>query len=120
LEVVNLGAPMDVMWMRISRRPDDPGQTFGHIDQGKILVLLNRDNYWQCAFVIPKGTADEIRRRGLESFRAEIAGLAPFLRDRVEELSDGNNISLWTAVVDRRRGWRHDGTKSRDTAVDAQ
>ena len=109
LEVVNLGAPMDVMWMRISRRPDDPGQTFGHIDQGKILVLLNRDNYWQCAFVIPKGTADEIRRRGLESFRAEIAGLAPFLRDRVEELRDWNQISLLTVAVDRLSRWCRPG-----------
>src|SRR6266478_8778178 len=62
------------------RRATDPGQTFGHIDMGKILVLLNREDYWQCAFVIAKGTADAIRQRGLESFRAEIAALAPFLR----------------------------------------
>jgi 2-polyprenyl-6-methoxyphenol hydroxylase-like FAD-dependent oxidoreductase len=109
LEVVNLGAPMDVMWMRISRRPDDPGQTFGHIDQGKILVLLNRDSYWQCAFVIPKGAADEIRQRGLESFRQEIAGLAPFLRDRVAELRDWNEISLLTVVVDRLLRWFRPG-----------
>jgi len=109
LEVVNLGAPMDVMWMRISRRPDDPGQTFGHIDQGKILVLLNRDNYWQCAFVIPKGTAEEIRGRGLEAFRAEIAGLAPFLRDRVTELGDWNEISLLTVAVDRLSRWCRPG-----------
>jgi 2-polyprenyl-6-methoxyphenol hydroxylase-like FAD-dependent oxidoreductase len=64
LDVINLGDPMDVMWMRISRRPTDPVQTFGHVDRGKILVLLNREDYWQCAFVIAKGTADEIRREG--------------------------------------------------------
>ncbi len=64
LDVINLGAPMDVMWMRISRRPSDPVQTFGHVDRGKILVLLNREDYWQCAFVIAKGTAGEIREEG--------------------------------------------------------
>jgi 2-polyprenyl-6-methoxyphenol hydroxylase-like FAD-dependent oxidoreductase len=109
LEVVNLGAPMDVMWMRISRRPTDPGQTFGHIDRGKILVLLNREDYWQCAFVIAKGTADAIRRRGLASFREEIAALAPFLRDRVGELQDWGQISLLTVAVDRLSRWSRPG-----------
>ena len=109
LEVINLGAPMDVMWMRISRRPTDPGQTFGHIDRGKILVLLNREDYWQCAFVIAKGTADAIRRRGLESFREEIADLAPFLRDRTGELRDWEQISLLTVAVDRLSRWSRPG-----------
>src|SRR5437763_11699196 len=109
LEVINLGAPMDVMWMRISRRPTDPGQTFGPIDRGKILVLLNREDYWQCAFVIAKGTADAIRRRGLESFRAEIAALAPFLRDRTGELRDWEQISLLTVAVDRLSRWSRPG-----------
>jgi 2-polyprenyl-6-methoxyphenol hydroxylase-like FAD-dependent oxidoreductase len=105
LEVKNLGAPMDVMWMRISRRPHDPGQTFGHIDRGRILVLINRDDYWQCAFVIAKGTADEIRNRGLSSFREELVSLAPFLRDRVEELRDWKDISLLTVAVDQLVRW---------------
>ena len=109
LEVIHLGAPMDVMWMRISRRPTDPGQTFGHIDRGKILVLLNREDYWQCAFVIAKGTADAIRRRGLESFREEIAALAPFLRDRTGELQDWEQISLLTVAVDRLSRWSRPG-----------
>jgi 2-polyprenyl-6-methoxyphenol hydroxylase-like FAD-dependent oxidoreductase len=109
LEVMHLGAPMDVMWMRISRRPTDPGQTFGHIDSGKILVLLNREDYWQCAFVIAKGTAEAIKRRGLESFREEIAALAPFLRDRVGELQDWEQISLLTVAVDRLSRWSRPG-----------
>src|SRR5207245_3711884 len=109
LEVINLGAPMDVMWMRISRRPTDPGQTFGHIDMGKILVLLNREDYWQCAFVIAKGTADAIKQRGLESFREEIAALAPFLRDRTGELQDWEQISLLTVAVDRLSRWSRPG-----------
>ena len=109
LPVINLGAPMDVMWMRLSRRPGDPGQTFGHVDTGRILVLLNREDYWQCAFVIPKGAIEEIRQRGLASFREEIAKLVPFLRDRVDELRDWKNISLLTVAVDRLQVWFRSG-----------
>ncbi len=109
LSSVNLGAPMDVLWMRLSRRPSDGGQTFGYIDRGKLLVLLNRDDYWQAAMVIPKGTADEVRQRGLPAFREEIASLVPFLRDRVDELRDWKDISLLTVAVDRLTQWSRPG-----------
>jgi 2-polyprenyl-6-methoxyphenol hydroxylase-like FAD-dependent oxidoreductase len=109
LEVIDLGAPMDVMWMRISRHPTDPAQTLGHFDGGRILFLINREDYWQCAFVIPKGTADEIRQRGLEVFRREIAELEPFLKDRVEELRDWKEVSLLTVRVDRLARWFRPG-----------
>ena len=109
LEVVDLGAPMDVMWMRISRRPSDGEQTFGHIERGKVLVMLNRDDYWQCAFVIRKGAAEEVRERGMAAFRHEIAGLAPFLADRVNELHDWDQVSLLTVAVDRLSSWSKPG-----------
>jgi 2-polyprenyl-6-methoxyphenol hydroxylase-like FAD-dependent oxidoreductase len=109
LQVIDLGAPMDVMWMRLSRRLSDPAQTLGHFDRGRILFLINREDYWQCAFVIPKGTADEIRQRGLETFRQEIAALNPFLQDRVEELRDWKDISLLTVAVDRLARWFRPG-----------
>jgi 2-polyprenyl-6-methoxyphenol hydroxylase-like FAD-dependent oxidoreductase len=109
LEVINLGAPMDVMWMRISRRPDDPGQTFGHVERGRMLVMLNREDYWQCAFLIPKGSADEIRQRGLPAFREQIAKLEPFLRDRVDELRDWKQVSVLTVAVDRLANWSRPG-----------
>jgi 2-polyprenyl-6-methoxyphenol hydroxylase-like FAD-dependent oxidoreductase len=109
LEVIDLSAPMDVMWMRISRHPTDPAQTLGHFDRGRILFLINREDYWQCAFVIPKGTADEIRQRGLEAFRQEIVDLEPFLQDRVEELGDWKQISLLTVIVDRLARWFRPG-----------
>jgi 2-polyprenyl-6-methoxyphenol hydroxylase-like FAD-dependent oxidoreductase len=109
LPSVNLGAPMDVMWMRLSRRPTDPGQTFGYVDRGKILGLLNREDYWQAAFVIPKGAAQEIQQRGLPAFREEIASLVPFLRDRVNELRDWKDVSLLTVVVDRLTRWYRPG-----------
>jgi 2-polyprenyl-6-methoxyphenol hydroxylase-like FAD-dependent oxidoreductase len=109
LPAVNLGAPMDVMWMRLTRRANDPGQTFGYVDRGRLMVLLNREDYWQCAFVIPKGAADEIRQRGLPAFREQIASLVPFLRDRVDELRDWKDISLLTVVVDRLTQWSRPG-----------
>jgi 2-polyprenyl-6-methoxyphenol hydroxylase-like FAD-dependent oxidoreductase len=109
LEVIDLGTPMDVMWMRISRHPTDPAQTLGHFDRGRILFLINREDYWQCAFVIPKGTADEIRQRGLKAFHREIAELEPFLKDRVEELRDWKQVSLLTVRVDRLARWFRPG-----------
>ena len=109
LEVQDLGAPMDVLWMRISRRADDPEQLLGRIDTGRIFVMLQRGDYWQCAFVIPKGGFDAIRERGLDTLRAEIARLAPYLKDRVGELADWDNIKLLSVAVDRLRQWYRPG-----------
>jgi len=109
LKVMNLGAPMDVLWMRVSKRASDPGQTFGHIEAGRIFVMLDREEYWQCAFVIAKGGFERIRENGLAAFREEIARMSPFLRDRVDELKDWNDISLLTVVVDRLEHWSRPG-----------
>jgi len=109
LDVLDIGAPMDVLWMRLSRRSEDPGQTLGRIDTGRILVMLNRGDYWQCAFVIPKGGIDEIRARGLPALREAVAGLAPHLRDRVDELGDWSDIKLLSVSVDRLRMWHRPG-----------
>jgi len=107
--VLNLGAPMDVLWMRMTRHPTDPEQTFGRFDSGRILVFLNREDYWQTAYVIPKGKADELRQKGLQAFREEVVRLAPFLRDRVDELRDWDDIKLLTVAVDRLRRWFRPG-----------
>jgi 2-polyprenyl-6-methoxyphenol hydroxylase-like FAD-dependent oxidoreductase len=109
LKVVDLGAPMDVMWVRVSRHASDRNQTFGHFDRGRILVLLNRDTYWQAAFVIPKGEADRVRSKGLDAFRQEIARLAPFLGDRLDEIRDWSDVSLLTVAVDRLADWARPG-----------
>ena len=109
LSVLNLGAPMDVLWMRVSRQPTDPAQTFGRFDTGRILVFLNREDYWQVAYVIPKGKADELRQQGLPAFRQELVRLAPFLENRVEELRDWDDIKLLTVAVDRLRRWFRPG-----------
>jgi 2-polyprenyl-6-methoxyphenol hydroxylase-like FAD-dependent oxidoreductase len=109
LQVEDKGAPIDVLWLRVSRKPSDPPQTLGRVDFGKVLIMLNRDDYWQCAFVIRKGGFEEIRRRGLPAFRERIAVLAPFLRERLEELRDWDDISLLTVAVDRLQTWYRPG-----------
>jgi len=108
-EVMDLGAPMDVLWMRISRRPSDPGQTLGRVAAGKLFIMVDRDQYWQCGYVISKGAAEETRHRGIEKFREEIANLAPFVGDRVDELRDWNDVSLLTVKVDRLKKWFRPG-----------
>src|SRR5438477_4930075 len=88
LEQREFGVPIDVLWMRISKKQGDPKQTFGFFQHGKLLVLLDRDDYWQAGFVIPKGQFDEIKERGLPQFQNDIVSFAVFLRDRVAELND--------------------------------
>lgn len=109
LEVENIGAPIDVLWMRLSRRPDDPGQTFGNIAAGGVLVAINRNDYYQCALVIRKGGFDDIRAGGLERLRADVAHLAPFLRDRVDELQNWDQVQLLSVTVDRLKTWYRPG-----------
>jgi 2-polyprenyl-6-methoxyphenol hydroxylase-like FAD-dependent oxidoreductase len=109
LEVMEFGAPMDVLWLKLSQRPDDPKTSLGRFDAGRIMVLIDRGDYWQVAFVIPKGTFEEIRRRGLPAFQADIVRLAPFLTDRVGEISDWNDVKLLTVAVDRLRRWYRPG-----------
>jgi 2-polyprenyl-6-methoxyphenol hydroxylase-like FAD-dependent oxidoreductase len=109
LEVEDLGAPIDVLWMRISRIPSDPEQPLGRFDMGRLLVLIYRGDYWQVAFVIPKNGYDDVRRNGLDALRNEIADLVPFLKDRVNELRDWDDIKLLTVKVDRLRRWYRPG-----------
>ena len=65
------GVPIDVLWMRISKREPDPAQSLGFFDPGKLLVLLDRDDYWQCGVIIPKGALDEMKARGLPTFQQD-------------------------------------------------
>src|SRR6202050_2509260 len=101
--------PFDVLSSRISRKPTDPVQTLGPIDSGRVLVQIQRNEYWQCAFVIPKGGFDAICERGLPAFREEIARLSPYLRERVDELKTWDDIKLLTVVVDRLKQWHRPG-----------
>src|SRR5262249_29858135 len=105
-----LGAPMDVMWFRISRRESDGDEIVGHIERGRMIVMLNRGDYWQCAFLIPKGSAEEVKRRGLERFHATVADMAPFdLRSRMNEVESWDDVKLLTVAVDILRTWYRPG-----------
>ena len=109
LSVEEFGAPMDVLWFRLSRRSNDPGDPVGRFDAGRIFIMLNRSDYWQCGFVIPKGSRDRFQGQGLPAFRNAVAQLAPFMVDRVGELHDWEPIKLLTVQVDRLRQWYRPG-----------
>jgi 2-polyprenyl-6-methoxyphenol hydroxylase-like FAD-dependent oxidoreductase len=103
------GAPMDVLWFRLSRKQTDETETFGHIEAGTMLVMLDRGDYWQCAYVIPKGGIDRVKAAGLDVFRERVVALSPFLADRVDELKTWDDIKLLSVTVDRLRRWWRPG-----------
>jgi 2-polyprenyl-6-methoxyphenol hydroxylase-like FAD-dependent oxidoreductase len=107
--IENLHAPMDVMWFRVSRNDTDPVDAVAHVESGKMLVMLNRNEYWQCAYVIPKGTADEVKQAGLDKFRNSVGDISPFLRDRLHEIDNWDKVKLLTVEVDRLRRWYRAG-----------
>ena len=109
LRVTEFGAPMDVLWFRLSRSPKDPVATMGRFDTGRIFITINRGEYWQCGYVIPKGRFEEMRRQGFEVFREEITKLAPYARDRVGELRSWDDVKLLTVRVDRLSEWFRPG-----------
>jgi len=109
LERQDFGVPIDALWMRISKKQGDPQQSFGFFERGKLLVLLDRGDYWQCGFVIPKGGFDKIKARGMQELQNSIVSFAGFLRDRAGELDDWSKIRLLTVQINRLRDWYRDG-----------
>jgi 2-polyprenyl-6-methoxyphenol hydroxylase-like FAD-dependent oxidoreductase len=108
-EVIDLGAPIDVLWMRIPRDKNDPEQTLGRFHTGTILVMLNRGDYWQCAYVIAKGAFEQMKQEGLPAFREGLRAVAPFLGNRTDACKDWSDISLLSVSVDRLRDWSRTG-----------
>ena len=109
LQVDEFGAPMDVLWMKLSKRPGDPSAVLGRINAGRVFVTLDRGGYWQCAYVIPKGGYDHVRRAGLAALRQGIAAVAPLFADRTGELRDWDDVKLLTVLVNRLRRWHRPG-----------
>jgi len=101
--------PIDVFWFRLPRRADEVAAVFGRIGPGLLLVMLDRNDYWQVAFVFPKGKGEEIRARGLDAFRADIVRVAPELADRVGSIRDWDAVKLLTVKVDRLLRWHKSG-----------
>ena len=109
LESEDYGAPMDVLWFRITRKDSDESDAFGHIEAGKMMVMLDRGDYWQCAYVIPKGGIDRVKAEGLDAFRERVVWMSPFLADRVGELKSWDDVKLLSVTVDRLRKWWRPG-----------
>lgn len=109
LTVKTLGAPIDVLWMRISRGPEDPDQPLGRFDRGRIFIMLFRGDYWQCGFVIPKGAWESIHAAGIVAFRESVVKAAPSLANRVHELRSWDDVKLLTVAVDRLTKWYKPG-----------
>ena len=109
LEVIEHGVPIDVLWFRISRRPNDPAQVLGNVNYGRALILIDRSDYFQAGLIIPKGSYERTRARGIEEFRAEILQIAPWLDERVNELQDWEQIKILAVQINRLLRWHRPG-----------
>ena len=109
LPLTDLGAPIDVFWMRISKAAGEENQSLGRFVTGAIFVTLDRGDYWQCAYVIPKDGADKLRAQGIEAFRAKLAKIVPDMADRVGELQSWDDVKLLTVTIDRLDRWHKPG-----------
>jgi len=103
------GAPMDVLWFRVSHKGGDKADTFGHIEAGRLMVMFDRGDYWQCAYVIPKGGIERVKSDGLEAFHVRVVEMSPFLSDRIGELKSWDDLKLLSVTVDRLRKWWRPG-----------
>ncbi|HEX3422761.1 MAG TPA: FAD-dependent oxidoreductase [Sphingomicrobium sp.] len=105
----DLGAPIDVLWFRLPKKKSPTNETGGTFGSGTFLVELDRGDYWQCAEVVPKGSGDEIRRKGLAAFRAGIASAAPELASAVDTIRDWDQVKLLSVSLDRLERWWRPG-----------
>lgn len=109
LEVIEHGVPIDVLWFRLSRRPGDPAQVLGNVNYGKALILIDRSDYFQAGLIVPKGSYSRIQSLGLDAFHTAVAQIAPWLGDRVNELSDWDQMKILTVQINRLRRWHRPG-----------
>ncbi len=110
LPVIDLGAPIDVLWFRLDRAADDPDDLLGRIDTGQVLVMIDRGDYWQCAYLIRKNGFAALRQRGLPALRADLARIAPFAAERLEAaLGDWDKLKLLSVQINRLHRWHAPG-----------
>lgn len=109
LQVHDLGAPIDVLWFKLPRKPDDPTQTMARFESRHMVVLLNRGDYWQCAYIIAKGDYERIKAGGLHAFRADLSETLPFTADRLYAIASWYDVKLLSVRVDRLKTWWRDG-----------
>lgn len=109
LELIDYGVPIDVLWFRMSRKPWDPAQVLGNVNYGKVLILIDRTDYFQAGLIIEKGSFERVKERGLDALRDDITCIAPFLADRVGELHDWDQIKILTVEINRLKKWFRPG-----------
>lgn len=109
LKVEDIGAPIDVLWFRVGKSNNSTDGVFARVQSGQMMVTLDRGDYWQCAYVIAKGRIDDIKAHGLETFRSNVASMAPILRDHVEDIRGWDDVKLLTVVIDRLAQWARPG-----------
>jgi 2-polyprenyl-6-methoxyphenol hydroxylase-like FAD-dependent oxidoreductase len=109
LEVLEIGAPMDVLWFRAGKGENENESLFARLQTGKMLVTFDRGDYWQCAYVIPKGQYDSIRARGLEAFRKDVIAMAPILGTGISDVSSWDDVKLLTVAINRLKQWARPG-----------
>jgi 2-polyprenyl-6-methoxyphenol hydroxylase-like FAD-dependent oxidoreductase len=109
LKTIDLGAPMDVLWFRISKRDGDDSETIGRFANGRIIIRINRGAYWQCGYVIAKGQFDALRSRGLDAFKSDVARLLGLTPDRLGDIASFDDVKLLSVAVDRLERWRKPG-----------
>jgi 2-polyprenyl-6-methoxyphenol hydroxylase-like FAD-dependent oxidoreductase len=109
LEVQDIGAPMDVLWFRAGRRPDENEKLFARLDNGKMMVTFDRGEYWQCAYVIAKGGYDAVKVRGLDAFREAVISMAPVLKSGMSDVKTWDDVKLLTVAINRLKRWTRPG-----------
>jgi 2-polyprenyl-6-methoxyphenol hydroxylase-like FAD-dependent oxidoreductase len=109
MPVRDLGAPMDVLWFRVPRQRGVRNESTGVFASGRIMALIDRGDYWQCAYVFPKGMVEEVRGRGIEAFRDEVAEIAPMLRERIGTVASWDDVKLLSVSLDRLEQWHRPG-----------
>ncbi len=105
LAVEEVGAPMDVLWFRAGKRPDETERVFARVDPGKMMVTFDRGDYWQCAYVIAKGEYEAVRARGLQALLDDVVRMAPVLKFGIGDVKSWDDVKLLTVAINRLARW---------------
>ncbi|MGX1107903.1 MULTISPECIES: FAD-dependent oxidoreductase [Bradyrhizobium] len=109
LDVEEIGAPMDVLWFRVGRRPDETENLFARVERGKMMVTFDRGDYWQCAYVIAKGQYEAVKARGLPALLDDVLRLAPILKAGIADVKSFDDVKLLTVAINRLTRWTRPG-----------
>ncbi|WP_458761090.1 FAD-dependent oxidoreductase [Afipia sp. TerB] len=109
LKIEDIGAPIDVLWFRVGKSRGATDGVFARLQAGRMMVTLDRDDYWQCAYVIAKGGIESVKARGLDAFRTSVATMAPILREHIADVKSWDDVKLLTVKIDRLMQWARPG-----------